>query len=187
MILALWGSEPDHKGWNPSGKTKKKRKKPVQQKSVHAFITKETLTPPTTQLTMKITNQNDTPQHRSPTYSNDTSTASCALQVDERNIIKELILDPSYSSDIIYDYLEDKILLTNRTEIKNGIDFCQEDDPEQEPVKIDTDIKDSNRFNPQQNKDDSRNIQYDKRDGNAFTRSYRINLPGTGEIIPCKN
>ena len=63
VTLALWGSEPDHKGWNPSGKTKKKRKKPVQQKSVHAFITKETLTPPTTQLTMKIANQNDTPQH----------------------------------------------------------------------------------------------------------------------------
>ena len=50
---------------------------------------------------MKIINQNDTPQHRSPTDPNDTSTASCALQIDEGKVTEELILDPSYSSDII--------------------------------------------------------------------------------------
>ena len=81
--------------------TRKERKKPVQLKSIHEFITKGTLTPPTTQPTMKIRNQNDTPQHRSPTDSNNVSTASCPLQTDERNVTKELILDPSYSSDII--------------------------------------------------------------------------------------
>ena len=81
--------------------TRKERKKPVQQKSIHEFITKRTLTSPTTQPTMKITNQNDTPQHRSPIDSNDTSTASCALQIDKGNVTKELILDPSYSSNII--------------------------------------------------------------------------------------
>ena len=81
--------------------TRKKRKKSVQQESVYEFITKRTLTSPVTQATMKIINQNDTPQHRSPTDSNDTSTASCAVQIDERKATKELILDPSYSSDII--------------------------------------------------------------------------------------
>ena len=81
--------------------TKKERKKPVQLKSIHEFIRKGTLTPPTTQPTMKIINQNDTPQHRSPTDSNNISTASCPLQTDDRNVTKELILDPSYSSDII--------------------------------------------------------------------------------------
>ena len=81
--------------------TRNKRKKPVQQKSIHKFITKETLTSPTNQPTMKIIKQNDTPQHRSQTDSNDTSTATCALQIEEKNVTKELILDPSYSSDII--------------------------------------------------------------------------------------
>ena len=81
--------------------TRKKWKKPVQQKSIHEFVTKGTLTSPTTQPTMKIINQNDTPQHRSPTDFNDTSTASCALQIDEGKVMKELILDPRYSSDII--------------------------------------------------------------------------------------
>ena len=81
--------------------TRKKRKKPVQQKSIHEFVTKGTLTSPATQATMKIINQNDTPQHRSPTDSNNISTASLPLQTDERNVTKELILDPSYSSDII--------------------------------------------------------------------------------------
>ena len=113
--------------------TRKERKIPVQLKSIHEFITKGTLTPPNTQPTMKIRNQNDTPQHRSPTDSNNISTASCPLQTDERNVSKELILDPSYSSDIIQDYFEDNILLTNPTEIKNDVDFCQGDNPEQEP------------------------------------------------------
>ena len=81
--------------------TRKKRKKPVQQKSIYEFITKGTLTLLTTQPTMKIINQNDTPQHRSPTVFNGTSTASCALQIDEENVTKKLILDPSYSSNII--------------------------------------------------------------------------------------
>ena len=81
--------------------TRKKRKKPVQQKSIHEFVTKETLTLPTTQPPMKIINQNDTPQKRIPTDCNGASTASCALQIDEGKVIKEPILDPSYSSDII--------------------------------------------------------------------------------------
>ena len=63
--------------------TRKKRKKPVQQKSIHEFVTKGTLTSATTQLTMKIINQNDTPQHHSSTDFNDPSTASCNLQIDE--------------------------------------------------------------------------------------------------------
>ena len=41
-------------------------------------------------------NQNDTPQHRSATYSNDTYTTRYALQIDEENVTKEFILDPSY-------------------------------------------------------------------------------------------
>ena len=81
--------------------TRKKRKKHVQQKSIYEFIRKGILTSPATQATMKIINQNDTPQHHSPTDSNNISTASCPLQTDERNVTKELILDPSYSSDII--------------------------------------------------------------------------------------
>ena len=60
-----------------------------------------TLASPATQATMKIINQNDTSQHRSSADSNDTSIASCALQIDEGKVTKELILDPSYSSDII--------------------------------------------------------------------------------------
>ena len=76
--------------------TRKKRKKSVQQESVYEFTTKGTLISPATQATMKIINQNDTPQHRSPTDSSDTSTASC-----EGKVTKKLILDPSYSSDII--------------------------------------------------------------------------------------
>ena len=60
---------------------------------------------------MKIINQNDTPQYRTPADSNGTSTASCGLQIDEGNFTKELILDPNYSSDIIYDYLDDIIFL----------------------------------------------------------------------------
>ena len=70
--------------------TRKKRKKPVQQKSIHEFVTKGTLTSPATQATMKIINQNDTPQHRSPTDSSNTSTASCALQLDEGKVTKNL-------------------------------------------------------------------------------------------------
>ena len=98
-------------------------------------------------------------------HSNDTSMASCALQIDERNVTKELILDPSYSGHIIQDYLENNILPANPNEIKNSVDFCQEDNPKQEPMKIDTDTKDPNRFNPQQNTDDNRNIQYEKKKG----------------------
>ena len=126
--------------------TRKKRKKPVQQKNIHEFVTKGTLTSPTTQVTMKIINQKDTPQHRSPRDSNDTSKASCTLQIDKGMVTKELILYPSYS---IY--------------------FCQGDNLEQEPMNEDnTDTKDPDRFNPQQNTDDNRNIQYEKRNGKAF-------------------
>ena len=81
--------------------TRKERKKPIQLKRIHEFVTKGALTPPTTQPTMKIRNQNDTPQHGSPTDSNNVSTASFPVQTDERNATKELILDTSYSSDII--------------------------------------------------------------------------------------
>ena len=75
--------------------TRKEWNKPVQLKSIHESILKGTLTPSTTQPTMKIINQNDTAQHRSPTDSSDISTASCHLQIDERNVTKGLILDPS--------------------------------------------------------------------------------------------
>ena len=155
--------------------TRKKRKKHVQQKSIHEFITKRTLTSPTTQPTMKMINRNDTPQQRSLTDSNDTSTASCALQIDKGNVTKELILDPSYLRLFRGSY----ILPTKSTEIKNGVDFCQGDNPEQESMKTDTDTKDPNRFNPQQKTDDNRNIQFEKRNGKSFTRSYRMNLPRT--------
>ena len=81
--------------------TKKERKKPAQLKSIHEFITKGTLTPPSTQPTMKIINQNNTPPHRSPTDSNNIFTATRPLQTDKINVTKELKLDRSYSSDII--------------------------------------------------------------------------------------
>ena len=113
--------------------TRKKRKKPAQLKSIHEFITKGTLTPPSTQPTMKILNQNDTPPHRSPTGSNNISTDTCPLQTDKINVKKKHKLDPSYSSDIIWDYLEDNILLINPAEIKNGVNFCQGDNHAQEP------------------------------------------------------
>ena len=41
------------------------------------------------------------------------------------NFTKELILHPSYSRDIVQNYLEYNTLLINPTEIKNGVDFCQ--------------------------------------------------------------
>ena len=50
-------------------------------------------------------------------------------------------------------------------------------------MKADTDTKDPDRFNAQQNADDNRNIQYDKRNDKAFTRSYRISLRKTAEFI----
>ena len=81
--------------------TRKNQNEPVQQRSIHEFITKGTLSSPTIQPTMKIIKQNDTPQHRSPKTSNDTSTASCGLHIEKENVTKELILDPSYSSNII--------------------------------------------------------------------------------------
>ena len=65
----------------------------------------------------------------------------------------------------------------------NGLDFCHGDNPEQEPMKIDTDTKYPNRFNPQQNTDDNQNILYEKRNGKTFTRSYRMNLPKTAKFI----
>ena len=95
VILTWRRGESNHKGSNPSGMTRKVRRKPVQLKSIHEFITKGILTPTITQPTMKIVNQNDTPQHHSPTDSNYISTASCLLQIDERNVTKELILDSS--------------------------------------------------------------------------------------------
>ena len=74
-------------------------RKPVHQKSTQGNKRRaDTLT----LLTIKIINQNDTPQHRSPTDSNDTSTDSCALQINEGNVTKEF----SVSSDINQDYLE---------------------------------------------------------------------------------
>ena len=120
---------------------------------------------------MKIINQNDTPQHRSPTDSSDTSADSCPLKIDEGNGTKEPILDPSDSRDINQDYLKYNIPPTNPTEIKNGVDFGQGNNPEQKPIKIDTDTKDPDKFNPQQNMDDNPNVQYEKRNGETFIRS----------------
>ena len=54
-------------------------------------------------------------------------------------------------------------------------------------MKADTDTKDPDRFNAQQNADDNRNIQYDKRNDKAFTRSYRISLRKTAEFIASKS
>ena len=54
-------------------------------------------------------------------------------------------------------------------------------------MKTDTDTKDPNRFNAQQNTDNNRNIQYEKRNGKAFTRSYRMDLPRTGGFIAITN
>ena len=54
-------------------------------------------------------------------------------------------------------------------------------------MKTDTDIKDPDRFNPQQNTDDNPNIQYEKRNGKAFTRSYSMNLPRISEFISTTN
>ena len=54
-------------------------------------------------------------------------------------------------------------------------------------MKTDTDTKERDRFNPQQNTDDNRNIQYEKRNGKAFTRSYRMNLPRIAEFISTTN
>ena len=54
-------------------------------------------------------------------------------------------------------------------------------------MKTDTDTKDPDRFNPQQKTDDNRNIQYEKRNDKAFTRSYRMNLPRIAEFISTTN
>ena len=54
-------------------------------------------------------------------------------------------------------------------------------------MKTDTDTKDPDRLNPQQNTDENRNIHYEKRNGKAFTCSYRMNLPRTAEFISSKN
>ena len=104
-----------------------------------------------------------------------------------KEVIKELILDPSYSSDTIQDYLEDNIPLNNSTEIKNGVDFCQVDNPEQKQMKASTSTKDPDRFNPQQDTDNNKNIQYEKGNGETFTRSYRMNLLRNAEFIAIKN
>ena len=55
-------------------------------------------------------------------------------------------------------------------------------------MKTDTkDSKDSDTFNPQQNTDDNGNIQYEKRNGKAFTHSYRMNLPRIAEFFSATN
>ena len=49
LVILTWRvGELDYNRSNPSGMTRKKRKKPIQQKSIHEFITKRTLTSPTT-------------------------------------------------------------------------------------------------------------------------------------------
>ena len=130
--------------------TRKERKKPVNRNVF--MITKGKLIPqlqPPHVKTMKIINQNNAPQHYRPTDFKDTSTDSCDLQIEEGSVTKQLILDPSDSSDIHQDYLEDNIRLTNPTEIKNGVDSYQRDNPEQELMKIDTVTEDPNGFNSQ--------------------------------------
>ena len=54
-------------------------------------------------------------------------------------------------------------------------------------MEKDTYANDPNRFNSQQNTDDSQNIQYEKRNSKAFTRSYRMNFPRTTEFISSTN
>ena len=108
---------------------------------------------------------------------------SCALQIDAGNFTKELKLDPSDSSDINQDYLNDNIYPTNPTGIKNGADSCQENNPKQESMKINTESKDPSRFNSQQNTDGNPIIQYEKTNGKTFIRSYRMNLSGTAVLL----
>ena len=85
-------------------------------------------------------------------------------------------MDPSDSSDINQDYLNDNIYPTNPTGIKNGADSCQENNPKQESMKINTESKDPSRFNSQQNTDGNPIIQYEKTNGKTFIRSYRMNF-----------
>lgn len=54
-------------------------------------------------------------------------------------------------------------------------------------MKTDTDTKDLDRFNPQQNTDNNRTIQYEKRNGETFIRSYRMNLLRTVGFIASIN
>ena len=54
-------------------------------------------------------------------------------------------------------------------------------------MKIDTDTKDPDRFNLKQNTDDNQNIQYEKRNGETFIGSYRMNLLRTAEFIASTN
>ena len=54
-------------------------------------------------------------------------------------------------------------------------------------MKIDTDTKDPDRFNAQQNTDNNQNIQYEKRNDKAFTRSCRMDLPRTAWFIASTN
>ena len=85
------------------------------------------------------------------------------------------------------DYLEDNIPPTNPTGIKKAVDSFQGDNPDQEPMKVDTNAEDPDRFNLQQNTDVSPNILYEKRHCETFFLSYRMNLPGTAEFIASRN
>ena len=92
-------------------------------------------------------------------------------------------MDPSDSCDINQDYLKDNIYPTNPTEIKNGADSCQENNPKQESMKINTESKDPSRFNSQQNTDGNPITQYEKTNGKTFIRSYRMNLSETAVLL----
>ena len=71
------------------------------------------------------------------------------MTLQETAVLFKLTKETSSSRDINQDYLEDNIPPINPTKIKNIVDFCQGDNPKQEPMKIDTDTKDLDRFNRQ--------------------------------------
>ena len=51
-------------------------------------------------------------------------------------------------------------------------------------MKTDTDTKDPDRFNAQQNTDNNRNIQYEKRNGKAFTRTAEFIASTNWDEVP---
>ena len=54
-------------------------------------------------------------------------------------------------------------------------------------MKTSTGTKDPDRFNPEQDTDNNKNIKYEKGNGETFTRSYRMNLLRNAEFIAIKN
>ena len=109
------------------------------------------------------------------------------MTLQETAVLFKMTKDISSSRDINQDYLEDNIPPINPAKIKNIVDFCQGDIPKQKPMKIDNDTKDLDRFNRQQITDDNSNNQFEKRNGDTFIPSCRMNLFRTAEFIASAN